>query len=382
MKILQLAYLFPGRTSGGTLGILQSTKMLSSGDNTIDYIGPAIDDDDIKKMYQNVYELKPTSSIRELVCTFLQLIPFRMYYDWKRVLSKIDLFSYDIFYVDSTRPDYFIKDIKKIRPDAKFVVRAHNVEADLASESYKVDNSLRNLFLKYEAYFREKYIVHNTNSLIAITKEDKQRLIELYDIPENKIYIIPMCLENPMSDFMNHVFGDKCKLLITGSLWFGVNLEGINWFIDNVYPKLPNSCIVRIAGSRPSEGFKKKCAAKNIELIESPESMREHIEWSDIILAPIFSGGGMKVKIVEALSYGRPVITTSFGAIGYELDNYCNSYIADDINSFKDSIMDFFLLKEDKKLKIMKNAYQLYYENYSISVARFRFKEIIKSFIK
>ena len=157
---------------------------------------------------------------------------------------------------------------------------------------------------------------------------------------------------------------------MTGSLWYQVNIAGIEWFIKNVLPLLKSKINLRIAGSNPSKDFVKLCEENNIELVISPESMKEHVEWSDLVVVPIFSGAGMKVKIAEALSYGKPVVTTDYGAIGYELVSGVNSFICNDAKSFAENIDRYVDLSLQEKIHLSRAAKQLFCEKYEISATR------------
>ena len=108
---------------------------------------------------------------------------------------------------------------------------------------------------------------------------------------------------------------------MTGTLNYGPNVDGIIWFLDNVWTKNYNNekFTLTIAGAHPNEKLKGIIANNtNVTLIDTPDDMTEYFLNADCYIAPIFDGAGMKVKVAEALSYGLPVIGTTHAFIGYE----------------------------------------------------------------
>jgi glycosyltransferase involved in cell wall biosynthesis len=94
------------------------------------------------------------------------------------------------------------------------------------------------------------------------------------------------------------------------------------------------------------------------------EDMRPYIAKSSIVICPHISGTGIKNKVLEAMSMGKPVITTPVGSLGINADNCENIIIAKNDNEFATKIIKMF---EDKYLrqKIGDNARELIVSQYS-----------------
>ncbi len=374
MRILHVTPEAPGYTSGGTICVRQSLLMLDPENNEIDYAGPQIQNNDIRILYNKTYELEPSTSLLDLVRTILHLQQNKRYLSWKRL--NLDLSIYDYVYMDFTKLDYVAKDVvKKAIP---LVVRAHNVECDYAKNDYIASKNIIKWFTLLVAKSHEKYIVSHATKLVTLTQNDLNRFKDIYGLDDNKTCIIPICLDNPSANG-NTETHDTTRLLVTGSLWYGVNLDGILWMINEALPKTKSNFVLRIAGGHPSEEFKQLCKEKAIELIDTPPSMREHLEWCDAVVVPIFSGAGMKVKIAEALSYGKPLITTSFGAIGYDVKDSCNSYIADNPNEFAEAIDSYCELPTKDRKQMSKNALNLFEQKYNIEIGKKMLQEELLS---
>jgi glycosyltransferase involved in cell wall biosynthesis len=110
------------------------------------------------------------------------------------------------------------------------------------------------------------------------------------------------------------------------------------------------------------------------------DDVRPLIASSWLSLAPIFSGGGTRLKILEAFGLRTPVVATTKGAEGLEVRHEEHLLIADTAESFADEILRLF---EDAELrqKLVDNAYELVREKYDWEVIVPKFQSLIESVI-
>lgn len=282
-----------------------------------------------------------------------------------------DFAGYDLIYIDFTKMDYAIKDIKKSGYNGTIIVRAHNVEADFFRVNFMSRKNVMT-FLKYiVAKPRERYMVRAADCIFAITEQDRERLTELYGISRDKIELCPVGINIPPQEkeFKTEI-SQKLRCLITGTLSFGPNVDAIMWFIDKVYPNVKDIADITVAGYKPNGELNRKCGENGIRLVDTPETMRPLFEEAEMICAPIFDGGGMKVKIAEAMSYGLPIVTTKHGAIGYDLVDGENSFIADSPEKFTKAIRTYYAFEPDERKELLTREWKLYCEKYSVEAIR------------
>lgn len=135
------------------------------------------------------------------------------------------------------------------------------------------------------------------------------------------------------------------------------NIEGIQWFLRNVLPLLPETlkiCIVgRVCKHIPDN--------KNITKIAFAEELSSYYTQSRIAICPMLKGTGIKIKVVEALSYGLPVVGTERAVDGFlsKFDNGC--LVNDDPEIFKDYIMA--LLQDRTYYETLRNWAEDYFKN-------------------
>lgn len=126
------------------------------------------------------------------------------------------------------------------------------------------------------------------------------------------------------------------------------NRDGMAWFMEKVYPLIPSSVRIGIVG-KVCNFLQKK---DNIKYLQHVSDLDEIYCKSKIVFCPLRGGTGLKIKVVEALSYGRPVITTSWGLAGILQKNNNGSYVADSEGEFAEAIEK--LLNDELEYKKIK----------------------------
>ena len=281
--------------------------------------------------------------------------------------------NYDYYILEFTKQKYILK---KIDP-SKTLVRVHNVEYDFSKSEFKLKKNIKKWLIYKFSKKDEKAILKRVDKAIPLTNRDLNRLVELYNVDKEKMHIIPVCIEknNPIIIRKR----DKLELLITGSLWYGANVEGIIWFIENVFGSVENFCHLTIAGSKPSTRLIEIIKENpNISLIDSPKEMEPFFTNSDIVIAPLFSGAGMKVKVAEAMSYSIPVIGTDEAFVGYEITNEVNAFVANDSKSFTYYLEKIYSMSVDERVSLSKSVEKNFMEKNNIDVSTKEWKDLLK----
>ena len=364
MNILQISIQAPGYNSGGTLGILQFSYALTRN-NKVTYIGPRIESEEIESWFEKTIYMSRKLTTVEKIQSLMHMEFDKYYILWNKI--DINFNDYDVIYIDFTRWQYVIKSIKKSGYKGKIIVRAHNVEKDYLRVEYKSQRTISSYIKSILAGHREKYMVNMADIILSITQEDKKRLIDLYKVEEKKIVVCPVGVNSSKRRKKKSVEkGQKLNCLITGSLWFGPNATGVLWVLKEVMPKVSDICELTIAGAKPNDEIMSACRKTDASLVASPESMRPYFEAADMVLVPIFDGGGMKVKIAEAMSYNLPIVTTLHGKIGYKIVDHETGFIADNPKGFSERIREYWAMSLEEKDEFLNREWDLYKENYSL----------------
>lgn len=381
MKILEITFVPPDRKSGGGLGIYQSIKSLL-GNGDVDYIGPEFESN-LFVDEQHKFNVLATLHIgkRSVMRLILKGVSTAFYDDWKIIKKKIRWHEYDIIHIESSRYYFVVKEANWHR--AKCVVRMHNIESEYGLNIYRKNGGISE-YLRFCSYrLNEKKTVRSVNALIFLTDKDIITARKLYDVERNICYKNPVCID--VKDFVSRNYTFKrdqypIRFLTTGTLNYGSNVDGIVWFIETVWNKhyIDSKFALTVAGAHPNDKLKKIVEqSKNIYLVDTPIDMSDYFNNSDIYIASIFDGAGMKVKVAEAFSYGLPVIGTSHAFIGYE-DVDCCKFLADTEDEFVMQINKFVLGQ------VSINRYEIFrefYEQFSMTHSVAFYKKLLDDVI-
>lgn len=370
MEILEISLEAPSNFSGGGIGIKQSILSLCKIGN-VSYIGPGIEKKHFNyseiKNFNILHELDYSNNFIERIFGFVHGTLSGYYNSWKKYISHINWKNYDLVHIEFSKYHFLIEDVKR-NTTVPVYVRVHNVETDYYKNLYNNKKNISSL-LKYLFYKKEeKKTLEETENIICLTEKDKDRIIELFGIQNNNVDINPVCVEDSYIKNMS-IKKKSNRLLMTGSLWYGPNADGIKWFVTDVFPILRNRIQdfdVIVAGSNPEKELKRLCAENNINIIKNPSNMEMIFRESDVYIAPVFSGAGMKVKIAEALMYGLPVVATNHALIGYEYSDVNSIIECHTAVEFANAIYEILKMDTDRYVSCCKKNRDLYLDKYSI----------------
>jgi polysaccharide biosynthesis protein PslH len=168
--------------------------------------------------------------------------------------------------------------------------------------------------------------------------------------------------------------GNPFTFLFVGSLGYPPNAAAADWFTRCVLPDLARSSPIPvrflIVGHRPA-GYTLPSRMENatVELVGFAASLAQHYSAASAAVVPVTAGGGTRVKLLEAFSFRRPVVTTSTGAEGLNLQGEVHALVANDAPTF---IQHCRRLINDRGLsdRLTDQAWQLLNEQYGLEAMR------------
>lgn len=269
--------------------------------------------------------------------------------------NEIDIFWVNFLYMAQYLPINF-KGLK--------VLESHDVESELYKSGFKKGMyiHLRLLHLyewtKYSIY--EKIIYKKFKIIFCMSNRDKNLLEKITG--RNDIIVLPPDIKLKKT---NQIEKKQNTLLFTGALFWYPNRDGITWFIKKVFPliikKIPTIKLWVIGKYSPNF---KPIRLDGIEYLGFIEEIKPYMEKAMVLIAPIRYGTGLRIKIIEAMSYGLPVVTTAEGANGLDVTDGQELFIAKNEKEFADKTIEL-LRNRYLQEKLVKNAYNFLSENYS-----------------
>jgi glycosyltransferase involved in cell wall biosynthesis len=149
-----------------------------------------------------------------------------------------------------------------------------------------------------------------------------------------------------------------------GSLDYRPNQAAALWIADELRPRLGGDVALHIAGSRAPEWLRARLVASGVVFDGEVADADAFIVGKRVMLAPIFSGGGMRIKILAAMAQAKAVVSTTIGAEGIDVTHGENIVIADDVDAFRAAI-DALLREPDRAHAIGDAARALVASRYS-----------------
>ena len=287
----------------------------------------------------------------------------------KYIQDSIDKRKYKIIIFESIFACIYLKKLD-IPNDTKTIFRAHNIEhkiwLDLANS-----NCFKKLLYRLLASQIKKMelsIPKSINYILTLSLNDEKFFHELFP---KKTYNLPVhfTIKNHKTQKI------KNSIFHLGAMDWKPNAEGVKWFLNQVAPLINQKTRIYIAGK--GMGSKYNIYKKDNILIEGEiKDANDYIANKEILFVPIFSGSGIRIKILEAMSMGIPVISTKHGAVGIPYVNGHNIMIANTAQDFPKAINK---LVSDKKLaqKIGNNGKKIVQKYFSEDCVSSKWEKII-----
>ena len=278
--------------------------------------------------------------------------------------------AYDYVFIDRSVFGILAKALKEGGYQGKIITHFHNVEKQYFDDKMPKRLPFRNVLIRC-ADRNDAWACRYSDELIALNKRDAASLQHEYNTPIG--HVIPISLPDKASLFSSsQEKTSKClKCLFLGS-YFTPNNEGIVWFMRNVAPQV--DITIRIVGKGMSRlKTDEPELLKQIEVVSDAPDLQPYIAWADVMVLPIFSGSGMKVKTCESLMYGKNIIGTDEAFEGYEIEEGISGWRCNTAEEYIACIKDF---TKQPRLHWNAAARALYLEKYSEQAVIGQFKKI------
>ena len=407
MKILQLTTKPPmPPVDGGTRAMLSATTALldsgcevkvlsmSSGKHGVDW-------QQMPTHYRDAtrFEAVPVD-LRATPAGALSALLTRRSYNIERFRSKTfrqrmeEVLRSETFDVVQLESLYLMPYVATVRQWSKaaVVLRAHNVEWQIWEQMHRTaPHSPKRWYLGTLARSLQQYEqehINDCDGVVFISPDDQTAYLRAGLRKPHTV--IPYGIEMPQmeTDATNNVFDkqEQCelapivaarkrgcegtshpvKLFHIGAMDWQPNIEAIRWLLDKVWPEVHRrmpDIELHLAGRRMPEWLRQQAPQGVVVEGEVADASR-FVAAGDICVVPLLSGSGMRVKIVEAMAHGKPVVATSRAAQGMECKNGEHILIADNEQEFARQTM---LCATDAELRqrIGSNARHLIEQKYS-----------------
>ncbi len=246
---------------------------------------------------------------------------------------------------------------------AKFILNAPNVEHELWNQYAESAKGLKRIYFKLLANQLQKEeasIWKDMNAFICISKDIETSINKT----SNEIPKITIPFAINLESYKPVYPKKELSFFHIGAMDWRPNIEGVSWLLNSIWVNLKLNSKLQLAG----KGDKKLSFDTNFVdyhgfVPDAIEFMTQH----DVMLVPLLSGSGMRIKIIEAMALGKCVISTSIGVEGINCIHEKNILIANTAQEFMNELQRLIAMPE-KAIEIGKEARKFIKENHSSEI--------------
>lgn len=377
MKILQIINRFPWPLKdGGALGYYNFTKGYHDAgvDLTLAVLNTSKHFVELDKLPKEVRELadihlsyidnriKPLDALKNLLFSNESYHVVRFIsQDFERLLEKLcSEKAFDVIVFESVFVAPYLDVIRKYSR-AKCILRQYNVEYEIWQSLADIEkNPIKKWYLQLLSKRLKSFEVAQLNKFDGLTCVTQQDANVFRSLGCNKpIHIAPVGIDMQRLK-PDHSHLEMPSLFHIGSMDWMPNQEAVVWFIENVWQKLTlqfPDLKFYIAGRNMPDYFKKYHSG-NIIVLGEVEDAIAFMQSKAIQIVPLFSGSGIRVKILEGMALAKCIVTTPLGVQGIEVENNKQLMIVNDADSFVTAIS--LLINNPQKItELGANAFEL-----------------------
>jgi glycosyltransferase involved in cell wall biosynthesis len=333
------------------------------------------DEDLMGKINYRAYDIDTTVTVLGVAVNLFSKTSFNVdrYFDPEfetLLVRELRNTNYDIIQFEGLFVSLYLPAVRK-HSKAKLIYRAHNIENQIwwRLSQQKLD-PFKKSYLRMHARRIKKYEEQQLNKFDAIavfTEQDKSQLLEYGINVPIEVLPVGLRLEKYVVDISKTEFP---SLFFLGSLDWLPNREGMEWFLDTFIGDLTSGDLpvkLYVAGNDIPERFDDYEALGKVFIQGEVDNALEFVNSKSIMIVPLLSGGGMRVKIVEGMAMQKCIIATSLGAEGINFKNGHDILIANTRDEFYNA-MQRCIHDEDFCIQLGKNARLLAEKEHDINV--------------
>lgn len=281
----------------------------------------------------------------------------------------------DVVYVDHLGMARYLPDVEAERPSCRVVLDQHNVESDFFKQFADKKKGPKRLVAQaeYRASVKfEKAALQAAHAVVAISSEDAKHFDALASI---HAHVVPMVLPFERKERPRPAKPSFCYV---GNLRWHPNVAGLDWFCREVWPKIrarvPDATFeIAGVGLKPDASGKlpvpETWKVPGVTTVGFLEDLEPLYQRSLAMLAPVFGGSGVRVKMLEGFRAGMAVVTTPDGAFGLPLIDGKEALVAGDPEGFADRV-ERLVTDEGLRQRIREGGYSYLEEHHSLRVAQ------------
>lgn len=342
---------------------------------------------DNKKWKEIVEVKKMTKRLKPAIISILSIRSYAQIKYWDNNFNKILESTIKNEYFDCiwvhclSLTRYIEKEFKNINENKKnykiaktpiYVLDQHNVDENYFASFLKNDiNRATKVFAYLEVikarYFQKKW--YPKYDMILSVSSEECEASKKYANKKDSIVLAPNGVDTKYFKTSPRKKDEsRSSVLVFGaSMDVTMNIDAALWFVKKIFPIIltkNHKTELWIVGRNPPEGILKLSSRSEIKITNTVPDVRDYYNKADVFVVPLRMGGGTKLKVLEAMAMGLPIVSTSVGAQGLDVKDGTHILIADSHERFAENVLNLLKYK-DKAVEMGKEARKLVETRYS-----------------
>ncbi|MCC6483565.1 MAG: glycosyltransferase [Armatimonadetes bacterium] len=282
--------------------------------------------------------------------------------------TNADLVHYDFWF--AALGDLHAQPYRRVvlEHDVEYIRRKRDYDTAPASKASK----LKRIWLATER--AECQVLRSVDTILAVTDRDRDEVIAA---GAHQAITLPTGIDTEVCRPPETEPSGK-RLVYVGAYSHHPNVDAMLWFAREIFPEVQRrhpDVELSIVGSQPPPEVTALGSLPGITVTGAVPDVAPFIQSANVSIAPLRVGSGIKGKIIEAMAFGRPVVTTSVGVEGMNLTNGENVIIGDTAEEFAAALSDL-LSAPERALQIGRAGRRLVEERHSQSAADGRLLDV------
>jgi sugar transferase (PEP-CTERM/EpsH1 system associated) len=281
--------------------------------------------------------------------------------------------TFDVVQIEGIELAPYLDTIETTAGDALIVFDDHNCEYLLQQRTFLTDlyspvrwPAAAYSYVQWHRLSRyEAKVCRRADEVLAVSEADAEALQGL--VPNLTVTVVPNGIDTQAYEPTASGEGSlENTLVFTGTMDFRPNVDAVLWFARRVFPtiqsEVPDVRFV-VVGQRPHQRLDPLRKDPAITLTGWVEDVRPYFDRATIYVAPLRMGGGTRLKLLEAMAMGTPIVATSLGAEGYPVESGHELILADTPETFAEAVISL-LRSEERRAELRLTARAFVEEQY------------------
>ena len=325
--------------------------------------------------------------------------------EMEKLIDRLAQESFDIVHADQLTMTQFALRFRRAsaaNQSAALVFDAHNAVYEIVERAKQTSPIFLQPVLALEAGRLRRYegrLIEQFDRTLAVSEVDQNALLDASAVSsetqnhhgedgtkreelKSKISVIPIAVDCAYLQPVKHTIDSK-NILTVSTLFYPPNADGVRWFMHQVFPlvrRQMTAATLTVVGPRPPRDIVEygRRNADGVQVAGYVPDLQPYFERATLMAVPVRAGSGMRVRILEALARGIPIVTTTTGVEGIDAVDGKHLLVADTPSEFAAAIVR--LLKDSTlRAPLIQNGRRLAEEKYDWQVVLPRLESVYQS---